>query len=977
MSDRVCCRILSQIPLLKYSDLGIVVRLQASRYISDDDNNTVIFDVFVNDIVPTKSTYFSNISVNGSGDMIQISSLSCCVVAVIPWKENSINIKRLSTNKKEKKFKKIPHKYGLFEEELNEIELNNELINKIDIGNNCHNSIAGEIPLIKGITVLSITGTSILQLNIDNNPNLICEKWYNLDDYTLFILLNETYMGYSYSRILIFDLINLINDDNEEVNDDIFLVNEFEFKTSIVEGMTVFPVDFSFGRGPDIWNMLGLFLLFDNNTIKTICPVITNRMKLPYFAYEVFFSSLIEQEFIFEAKNNVIDANSDSDLSEFKYDKCLYDVLVLLTNDLRNPIDDKTGEIIDDHIQINIPIETYKLNLKDCFPNQVELKLNWEPHFQSDLNDIKSTKLSFITNYPLSVFIVINSKNIIGLFTSSYLSFPSFKQNKNNELESDNFLLLVQSYTIPNDWCPLNNSTERNNIVIYDKFKYDKNISNDKVDKTLFTIGISIFDTLAIIHIDWLQFIFSLHLNCNSANSNEYKICNECKECGDKQLKIYNNIEAVRAYLDENKELSIYKLCNVEFLNLSECCLGFTASFRHEFSGNNENCCNLEQKLMNENVNVKFIYPFIDNKNINSVNPNGLSSASDANSEYKNAKFNDAKLVSLKYDELPFVTYNDIFLIKSVNKDYFLSKKLLEKIKLLSKNTTYSDKSDDFKIYNTEEKIINNKNMVDSICEYDTEKVFKYYFENLKKIKSEFKNINDTEEITNYHLKLLKLFNELNKAVLVRINSQLTPITNLMYNIKSRIKLLKKLKSNISKTHTQIANNEEKINKKIRDTIENSERLQERIKNIKKMFVHELNIHRIKFNQEVIIPEILLMLSNVQLELCSCIVNVFNSNYNSTNHNKNTNLGQTASGIETEASSGFGVGVKVEAEYETGIEGASTIQGNNGVNHLNNHDYMNDINAKLQNYINHNKSVLDRFQSMQTKVIELNKYLKD
>ncbi|KAH8739069.1 hypothetical protein FG386_000936 [Cryptosporidium ryanae] len=993
MSGNVCCIILNQIPLMKYSDLGVIVRVQASRRASNSGgSDNVVFDVFVNDIVPTKSTHFRSISVNNSGDMIQLSSLSCCVVAAIPWKEVdsiNVNIKGIGVHKEEKRVRRTPHKYGLFDEELSEVEPGSEFVSKIDINNNYCTGVVGEIPLIKGVTILSVTDSSVLQFNIENSTDLICAKWYNLDDYTLFLLLNETYMGYNYSKVQIYDLENIIKEEEEGEKDDreVFMINEFEFKTmKIDEHTTVSPVDFAFGRGPDIWNMLSLFVLFDNNTIETICPVVSNRMRLPYFAYEVFFSSLIEQEFIFEAKNKSADTDcEESNICECKYDKCFHDLLILVTSDLRNPIDDKTGEIIDDYIEINIPIQVYKSNFKDLLPNQTHLKLNWESDSHAESSGcLKSLKLSCVTNYPVSVFIVYNSKKTIGLFTSSYLSFPSFKQSESDEFEQDNLLYLVQNFTIPSDWYSTKNDSEytitdnekTNNIIIYDKFIYNRNTHENRKDNTLFVIGISVFNTIAIIHIDWLQLIFSLHSNFGSVNSVEHNICNECKECEDKQLRIYSNIEAVRGYLNDNKKLKIQRLCDSEFLNLSECNLGFAVSSKKGVSQDSKSCCNLEV-LTNESVKIELICPFINNKEVSYENSSSSSNDDEiCGGKYSKTKLSNAKLISSKYDELPFIAYNEVFQIRIINKEYFIDKSLVEKVKLLSENAACFCVENDFKVYDCQEK--NNttkKNIVNGICEYDAEKAFKHYFESLKSIKNEFKKFNDPEEITSYHLKLLRLFNEFNKSVLVRLNSQLKPTFNLIDNVKSRIKLIERLKNNISNTRTQIVSNEERINKKIKDAIEKSEKIQEKIYNIKKLFVHELNIHRLNFNKEVIVPEILLMLSNVQLELCSCIINVFNNNQSSISNKNTNNLNLNGSGIDTGAPNINQMGTETDSESGTGATGV--VNNNNSIGYSTNNDFMNDINAKLQNYINHNKIVLDKYQSLQSEVIELNKYIHD
>ncbi|OII71239.1 uncharacterized protein cubi_01714 [Cryptosporidium ubiquitum] len=1138
MVEKICCRIISQIPLIKYSKLGIIVRIQASKFISENDQINSVFDIYVDELVPSKSNIFFDISVNnGQGDLVLLTSESCCVVAVIPWNRNIESFQRMnkiynsrctsssgsgsgscsssnynsnsssssssssssastsntnsnsssnpnpnsssssssnfnfqpesrfnsdySTNntghgQQGLKIKRPSHAYGIFEE--NDLELFDN--SDKPVINNTHNhksqtndetkqdTVVYEIPLVTGIIILNFfniqTKDNGLYTVKNNKTYIIKSLWYHLDDYIVFILTKTKNKS---PKLIALDLISIIN-NNEELNskisynkqfqsfignstyiDDIgntlisednnYICNYFDLKFNNNNnnnfGFDYNPVDFVFGRGPDVWNILTIYVLFEENIILTLCPVIMNRMKLPYFAYQLLYTTLLEQEFLLNSKEEMMK-------KDFHYDENLHNTLNIVLGDLRNPIDE-CGNIIEKVLYVDIPKETFLIISSILKPIPIKLKIIWECEKE---NNIKSGKLISITNYPLSVFAILGSNLEIGLFISSYLSLPNYedtynynriqnikdeKEEEEEDTEYDFNLILkcIQKSKIPQNFLKYGNKKKNNQEIggyiennvdngdedengdgdgdeitkkiisrfkFYDGLYFSSNKNNFETEKTindeknniyknfgieknyvkkdlnnsdtyqvtnylnsnndqpLFVIGISMENNIYIIYIDWLHYLFTLY---STIESDIYDDDNN------KVLPVYENIEVIRKCINSNQELKIIPLNNNDNINLKNTNLSFNSYY-----GIN----NKDKKNINRNkVYIEFIYNL--NKYVN------IDTNININTDINNNKF-DYILCNPDYDELPEMSCNEVYNIKSIRKEFNISDFINEDLSRnsgieMKKNDDNYDDDDNNKNKNNNNNNNNNNSLITEI-DYQVNKLNEYtqeslliemknYNEKFNLLKNDLKSLNNEQEISEYYLKVLKFLNDYNSNILVKLNSSTKPILNMVDNIKPRINLMEELKDDIEKTNEKIKQKEEEIQNKIQSTLEMNNNINKRISKIKKLFLQELNNQRIQYNQDVILPELLLMLSNVQLELCSTILNTFNNNNDILINNLN-------------------------------VSGNGNGNGNN--NHTGNNEdcdmlKVNIFTNEFNNYVNYNKFVISKFQNLQNKVLELNR----
>ncbi|KAH8583915.1 uncharacterized protein ELE39_002673 [Cryptosporidium sp. chipmunk genotype I] len=1080
MVEKICCRIISQIPLIKYSKLGIIVRIHASKYISQDDYQIdLVFDIYIDELLPSKSNIFFDISVNNNqGDLILLTSETCCVVALIPWDKNigefekinkiynsssNFNSSSSSTSNSKPlinlnsslnitdkgqsilKIKRPSHSYGLFEDEeeqeqkqqeqeqkqrqkqkqeqdnntgpnhlndnnkhykeLNDYEnsnqhkvsykfLNNNQTNKSQLTNELYlkqenNGIfVYNIPLVTGIMVFNSLNLNNKNHNnkihhFTNNKSYIVKSlWYHLDDYIIFILIksinnnNSNYNKIS-SKLIALDLISIINSKHEinsqtfyNINDN-FIVNYYDTTNNIhikdntsidiIHGTNInssnnkTPLDFVFGKGPDVWNILTIYVLFHDNTISSICPIIMNRMKLPYFAYQLLYTNLLEQEFFLNSKEETINKQN------FHYDEKLHNTLNILLGDLRNPTDE-SGNVIEEILQVNISKDHFQIISSILKPIPIQLVISWE--LENNEYNIKSLKFISITNYPLSVFVILGSNLEIGVFIASYLSLPNFQdtcnfnliQNKNNSFVintqiqqdqvediEDNFNFMLRC--IQKSKIPLNNinSNSNNNddeeliriisnLKFYDGIHFSTIITNSNANNTsisgnnivnndstyintnnsdnnkpLFIIGISTENDLFVIHIDWLHYLFTLYSKIESDinyQNDENKV-----------LPVSENLEIIRKCINSNPKLKIYDLLSFNNMddydtNFNNTYLTFISNYCISNANSNIN------KIDRNKVNIEFIYNCNSNNNRNWNNKCYI-------------------LCNPDYDELPEISNTEIHDTKSVKREFNI-KDLID-----FDNIDNNDKSE----------ILQVDYQVNKLNEYTQEWLFvemKNYYNKFSVIGNEIKSIKNEKEISEYYLNILKFLNDYNSNIILRLNNSIKPIINLIENIKPRIDLLNELKEEIEYTNKEIKRKEDDIEFKIKNTLEMSNSINERILKIKNLFIQELNNHRIQYDQDVIIPELLLMLSNVQLELCSAILNSFNNSNDfiainngndddDDNNNNNSLIGKCK-------------------EYD-----------DNDIQKIN--IFTNEFN----NYVKYNKFVINNFQKLQNKILELNR----
>ncbi|KAJ1608548.1 hypothetical protein OJ252_2487 [Cryptosporidium canis] len=969
MQERVCCKILGQIPLIKYSKLGVIVRIQASKCVPDDDDNIdLVFDVYIDGLVPTKSNSFFDISVNdGRGDLVLLTSEKCCVIAEIPWSKRIVSTKLTSRRsssignkvdlgsnpagrgQRVMNVKRPSHTYGYFEDEDDN---NQELINDMSTGiNNSHKILIGnsekdlifEIPTVTGIIILNLSTLSSDngQISDRNTSSLIIKSsWYRLDDCVVFILAKIK----NSTKLIALDLISIVYqdhnkdlkdsnidqfdtdisgglgdllksfDNNISYNDKVHVCNLFDlsFSDEIIgyntrkdKGTGIIkydnPVDFTFGRGPDVWNMLSVYVLFDDNRILSLCPVVINRMRLPYFAYEALYSALLEQEYLYSSTEEVLE-------KEFQYDKSLHGTLSVLLGELRNPIDG-SNNIIEQELHVDISREAFMLISRALKPVPVQLSINWNCQ---DSTPIKSMRLCSVTNYPLSVFLIFGSNMEIGVFISSYLSMPNFKDTRNcnaiQDIEQTSFknlgidldgyfnfkLECIQRSKIPASY------SEESKEEAYPNFRFllgsqpdpldDPQIRNTQDGITnyeipLFIVGAATENNIHIIYIDWLHYLFTLYSTIES----------ETHKNNDKNrvLPISDNIEIVRKCINSENKLNIHNI------------------------NPNSNANPLTDL---HNTHITCIPKYDNNLNRNTISIEFIYMQSGANQEKKNSKHGHL-LVNPDYDELPEEDSRLLYNTESTRRDFNISD-FIDK-DFINKQTSKSD-------------VIKETTQLD----YQVNKLNEYALESILQdlnnftnqfqlIKDKNKPINNEQDASQYYLRSLRFLNDFNSKILVKLNNLAGPVLNLVDNIPHRINLMKELKEDISKTNEGIKEKESEIQHKINNTLDNNKEIHQRIARIKNLFLQELNNQRLQYNQDVILPEILVMLSNVQLELCSTIINIVD---NGTNQDVCIN----------------------------DLDGFDQSKSNI-------------LNYELNSYLAHNKSVMENFQNLQNKVLELNR----
>ncbi|KAK9172406.1 Uncharacterized protein cmbei_500210 [Cryptosporidium meleagridis] len=1028
MVEKIFCRIISQIPLIKYSKLGIIVRIHASKFVSEDEQVDLVFDIYIDELVPSKSNVFFDISVNNSkGDLILLTSESRCVVAHIPWEKNIGEFKRINnifnsgssssisdsnpnsnpspkstinlnsslpnaSAKKQHpiKFKRPSHSYGLFEEdyEINNFHHSNQdseynrefhsdnystnrpmsissqnsksqVANQSSSKRENNNLYVYYIPLVTGITVFNALNLKtkdhhdqVFHSGNNNQSNIIKSLWYHLDDYIVFLLIKSSNNNNkSTSKLIVLDLISVINSKNEANPQSLyniennFIVNYFSTNNYHDDNHEA-PVDFVFGKGPDIWNILTIYILFEDNTIFSICPVIMNRMKLPYFAYQLLYTHLLEQEFLLNSKDELIDK------TDFCYDENLHNTLNILLGDLRNPMDE-SGKIIEEVLQVSISKENFQIISSALKPIPMKLFISWKLE-NHELKDVKSLKFISITNHPLSVFVILGSNLEIGVFIASYLSLPKFQDNNesnSNQRKTSAFVLnkqmdsfqlediqdefnftleCIQKSKIPLDFETSSKepSNEENKQELLEKIIsklrfYDgihfyntsgTDIVNININKPLFIVGISTESNLFVIYIDWLHYLFTLYSTIES----EINYQDE----DNKVLPVSENLEIIRKCIDSNPELKIHQLisfndfkdyCNTNFNNT---CLTFTSNYCIGTTNGKNN-------IDRNKVEIEFIYNLNSNSN-NSQNENGDSKS--------------YILCNPDYDELPEISNDEIQNTKSIKREFnikdFIDLDNIDNESNIDRNNNDSETTQvDYQLSKlneyTQESLLTEMNK---------------YYSKFNLLRNEIKSIKSEKEISEYYLNVLKFLNEYNSNIILRLNNSTKPVINLIENIKPRINLISELKEEIEKSNEEIKKREDEIQLKIKNTLEISDSINERILRVKNLFIQELNNHRIQYNQDIIIPELLLMLSNVQLELCSAIFNSFNSNLDRISTKNGNDDGP------------FGINNEKCKSYDELDQ-----------------QKISSLNNEFNNYLKYNKFVINKFQNLQNRILELNR----
>ncbi|KAF7456482.1 hypothetical protein HWI79_2972 [Cryptosporidium felis] len=949
----ICLSVLVQLPLIRYSRFGTIIRIQASKYISQEERIDLVFDVFVSELVPAKLTQFFDISANNKGDFVLLTSQSCCVVAKIPW-EKSLNksIKPNSHSEQTGKEFGNPHKiegfgvkmpshtYGLFEDELD--SFGESLITNSASGNTYGGLGSSlkqqvyEIPVIVGHLVLN-TGKRLANSKTisDSSCSIVKSLWYHLDDYTVFILTNsdtanknDDYMNKS--EIITLDLIALANkdyifngEDDEVLRDKLGNINEeiSEFSSRFrIAHKNSNSVDFVFGRGPDIWNMLTVYVLLDNYRIVSICPVITNRMRLPYFAYETLYSSMVEQEFLSNAEDFLNESSQ-------QFDDCLYKLLKLLLSDLRNPVDE-SGNIIETVLSLDIPKESFLIISDLLKPVPIELEIKREKIEDTSNNEeadgtgtggsSKTLKFASVTNFPLSVFLIINSELKIGLFISSYLSLPNFKTTNNPNISQD----FSSSNKDPNyhieknlaltclQSCSLsqrskvslggNLHAEAHPLKLYDGTLSNSSKEDDDAheeESALFVVGVLVNSTFSIVYIDWLHYLFSFYSQFDQENAG--------LERGNKVVApISDKIEMIRRHIQENTEVSVSDLLLSSDVDLSLSHLSFRSRYSDQSLGgiseNEGGASTLKPKINREIAIAELFYPskpLLSGKVVKEADAGSTESLAE----------NDKVLVNSMFDQLPEMAGSELLGIKRASKEFSLDKGFIKEL-AFDKPSRENNVQIEYQLEKLDqisyETLMNNS---------------KCYIERLNNMKNNIKLIENEQDVSKYHLELLKLLNDYNTNVIAKINDSRRPILGMLENIKPRLSLMNELKEDIEATSDLIKKRQEEIDQKIQKTLEVTNQINDQISRVRASMLEELNFQRLQYNQDVILPELLLMLSNVQLELCSCIISISEEK------------------------------THTQDEFET----------------------TSSYRREFESYLKHNKSVLENFQAIQTKILEL------
>lgn len=1037
MLEKICCRILNQIPLIKYSKLGIIVRIQANKYISESEQINIVFDIYVDELVPTKSNIFFDISVNnGPGDLVLLTSESCCVVAKIPWSRNIGSTKRINNNipnmnkgsspssgsslQQGLKIKRPSHTYGFFDEEdlelfedpskqvSSSISASGDVYGQISsqVGaDNAEKDIMFEIPLVLGTMLLNL-GEAIQEEDkssvcVRNGPcSIVKSSWYHLDEYIVFVLAR---FNKGSSKLIALDLASVVSSKEEETSlntnsgldtvsvennqqkssnlnhetshdnysfykQNSFICNIFNLKfnknikgtdnTGIIIGSTVNieeiendPVDFAFGRGPDVWNMLTIYVLLESNLILAICPVVMNRMRLPYFAYEVLYTTLLEQEYLASSSEEILSR-------DFRYDEDLHHTLGVLLGDLRNPMDESMN-IIEEVLHVDISRDVFLLISNKLKPVPVCLRVVWGLRGEDGLpedTETKSLRFVSITNYPLSVFVIFGSNLEIGVFIASYLSLPNYKdtlncnsmansnaQEKNNRKDdvedSFNFKLeCIQRSKVPLE-SPASNSEKKSgqedkeeeeetvkrfvsSLKFHDRLDFAANPKESNTtkrlnshlnnEKPLFIVGVSTQRSFYVIYIDWLHYLFTLYSKIETELSEDEK--------DSLVLPISDNIEVIRKCISSNPQLKMHNIVSSsqkEEVSFQNTYLTFVSNYTRKKP--NQEC----NKEFNKNIiYIEFIYTFINNlTNTDTDTDTGIN---------KEGKY--FLLYNPNYDELPEITSFQLYEMNLAKKEF--------------------DISNFIDLINEQDQVENEKAIIiTSQLDYQVNKLNDYALERIleemsnytrqfKSLKDKIKSppIQNEQEASEYYLGVLRFLNDYNSKVLIKLNNSTGPILNLVENITPRMKFMQELKDEIIDTNSKIKQRHEEIEEKATIALEMNHLIHQRILKIKNLFLQELNNHRIQYNQDVVLPELLLMLSNVQLELCSTLLNVFN-------HNTGT-AGTTTN---------FYSSIK---DNEQAVTDAIKL---------------NTFSNEFCNYIDYNKSVIDNFQNLQNKILELNR----
>ncbi|KAL7066203.1 hypothetical protein ACR3K2_33530 [Cryptosporidium serpentis] len=815
MNKNICSRIIWQDSYSDPPNIGIKVRIQCTKILEFNNNTNieVIFDINVNSINSASSELFTYISVSNNGDFILLRSSVCCILAKIPW-EKSINKGKtknkilnnilISGNIRDNLiYTKPSHSYGLF-------EVDNDDFNFCS-GFSRHENDQN-ILNVEYIFVMNIDNIFLECYNKNSNFKIVSSEWYAIDDHAIIILTSESINNINYSpsqnidnyigRLHIFDISNIIYNISEEDNKDVISKDIIETRVITVPNSNSEFVDFCFGSGPDLWNMMSIFVLSNNGTIWYICPIISNNLVLPSFTYQTLYSTLLEQDFLAEAPDDT-KLNNGYNLKLQR----LINILTMNLRDLTN--NDLNTENKIDNIRIKIP---YNMIIPTPIPIKLGISYgNFENDFNNKLINIKNSciKISCITNFPLLVLLIISSNNNIGIFSGGFYSYPYYNSEDKGEiidLENE-YLTCIQKISIP-----LNNNNEihiNNNIKnLYCIYKYESIIKNMKDVK--YTICIGVNNSMYVVNLSWLEY---LTLSCIKSG-------------------IHDKIDNILRFLSEHPILESNCIINGDDTNLI-------------LEGNNFNTCNILFDLLEiDKCKIFLLAPMLqlnnEDKSIN--NNNEIISNID--------HFYDIKEYIIKIDNIKIPHGNNLNNFKS-----------LDIVDFLKIDSEY----------------INNLDV-----DFPSEKIIKQFFKDFHNQLQ--KEIKIPSYQGSYYIEGIKLLSKLNKDFLLRINICEEPINNIIKTIKPRISLINSLCNNIKDTNTEILERENEINMKIKNILENSDRLSKYIQKIKNLLICGLDNARIQYHQEITIPQLLILLSKAQLKLSNALLSsIDDNNYLNTN----------------------------------------------------------------------------------------------
>ncbi|OII76687.1 hypothetical protein cand_028080 [Cryptosporidium andersoni] len=813
MNKNVCSRIIWQNSYADPPNIGINIRIQCTKILEfhNNANIEVIFDINVNDINSASSELFTYISVSNNGDFILLRSSVCCILAKIPWeksiskgktKNKILNNRLISGNIRDNLiYNKPSHLYGLFEVDSDDFNFYSGFSRYEDDQN---------ILNVEYIFVMNIDNIFLEYYNNNSNFKIISSEWYAIDDNAIIILTSES-ININYSpqnidnyigRLHIFDISNIVDNISEEDNKDIISKGIIETRVITIPNSNNEFVDFCFGSGPDLWNMMSIFILCSNGTVWYICPIISNNLVLPSFTYQTLYSTLLEQDFLAEAPNDTKLSNG--------YNLKLQRLINILTMNLRDLTNNdlNTGNKID-NIRIKIP---YNLIIPTPIPVKLGISYgNFEDDFNNKLINIKNSyiKISCITNFPLLVLLIISSNNNIGIFSGGFYSFPYYNsEDKGEVIDLENeYLTCIQKISIPsNNNNKINISNDINNL--YCIYKYESIIKNMKDIK--YTICIGVNNSMYVVNLSWLEYLTS-----------------SCIKSG-----LHDKIDDILRFLSEYPILESNCIINGDDTNLI-------------LEGNNFNTCNIVFNLLEiGKCRVFLLAPILQlNNEDNSINNN--------NEIINNIDhFYDIKEYIIKIDN-----------IKIPHSDNLNDSKPLDIMDFLKVDSEYMNNLD-----------------VDLPSEGIIKQFFKDFHNQLQK------EIQMSSYQGSYYIEGIKLLSKLNKDFLLRIDICEEPISNIIKTIKPRISLINSLYNNIKDTNTEILERENEINMKIKDILENGDKLSKYIQKIKNLLICELDNARIQYHQEITIPQLLILLSKAQLKLSNALLSsIDDNNYLNTN----------------------------------------------------------------------------------------------